>query len=76
MTCLQLGGACSKTFSANTFKEIAELSKQHGMEMYQQQDALHLKAMEEMQTLMQSPEVFQQWFEKKQKEFNALPNNE
>lgn len=34
MTCKQLGGACDKEFSANTFEEIAELSKQHGMEMH------------------------------------------
>ncbi len=27
MTCKQLGGACDATFSANTFEEIAELSK-------------------------------------------------
>ena len=76
MTCLQLGGACLITFSANTFEEIAAMSKQHGIEMYQQQDAAHIKAMEEMQTLMQSPQAFQEWLDNKRKEFNALPNNE
>ncbi len=27
MTCKQLGGACDKEFQANTFEEMAELSK-------------------------------------------------
>lgn len=76
MTCQQLGGACSISFSANTFEEIAELSKQHGMEMFQKQDAVHIKAMEKMQELMQSPEAMQQWFNNKRKEFEALPENE
>lgn len=31
MTCKQLGGACDKEFHAQTFEEMAELSKQHGM---------------------------------------------
>ncbi len=29
MTCKQLAGACDKQFKANTFKEIAEMSKKH-----------------------------------------------
>lgn len=73
MTCQQLGGACSITFSANTFDEIAELSKQHAMEMFQKQDAAHLQAMGKMQQLMQSPEAMQQWFNNKRKEFDGLP---
>ena len=76
MTCQQLGGACTISFSANTFEEIAELSKQHGMKMFQKQDAAHLQAMGEMQELMKSPEVMQQWFNNKRKEFEALPENE
>ncbi len=35
MNCNQLGGACDLEFHANTFDEIAELSKQHGMKMHQ-----------------------------------------
>ncbi|MFS4468741.1 hypothetical protein [Maribacter sp. 2210JD10-5] len=34
MTCKQLGGACDQEFRAYTFEEIAELSKNHGMEMF------------------------------------------
>ncbi len=73
MTCNQLGGACDKEFQADTFDEIAELSKKHGMEMYLQGDEQHKQAMNEMQTLMQSPEAMTAWFEGKQKEFDALP---
>jgi predicted small metal-binding protein len=73
MTCKQLGGACNKEFTANSFEEIAQLSKQHGMEMFKSGDENHLKAMNEMQTLMQSPEAMKEWFENKRKEFDALP---
>ena len=75
MTCKQLGGACDQEFHANTFEEMAELSKKHGMEMFQQQDEAHLKAMQEMKALMQSPEAMQEWFEGKRKEFETLPDN-
>lgn len=73
MTCKQLGGACDREFSANSFEEIAEMSKQHGMEMLKLEDEKHLKAMNEMKELMQSPDVMKEWFENKRKEFEALP---
>jgi len=72
MTCKQLGGACDKEFHATSFDEIAEMSKKHGMEMLQQKDDAHLKAMNEMQELMQKPEAMKEWFENKKKEFDAL----
>ena len=75
MSCSQLGGACEKKFQANSFEEIAEMSKQHGMEMLQKQDASHLEAMQKMQQLMQNPEDMQQWFEAKRQEFEALPHS-
>ena len=46
MTCKQLGGACDKIFQADTFEEIAQLSKQHGGEMFRAKDPAHLAAME------------------------------
>lgn len=73
MTCKQLGGACDEVFAAETFEEMAELSKQHGMEMFQKKDSAHLEAMNKMQELMQSPGAMQEWFENKRKEFEALP---
>ena len=73
MTCNQLGGACDLIFEANTFEEMANLSKQHGMEMFQKGDEAHLKAMDEMRSLMQSPEDMQKWFDGKRAEFDALP---
>ncbi len=72
MTCKQLGGACDREFHANSFDEIAEMSKKHGMEMFQQGDEEHLKAMNEMQELMKNPDAMKEWFETKRKEFDAL----
>ena len=43
MNCKQLGGACDKEFHANFFEEIAEVSKQHGMEMFQKKMTRILK---------------------------------
>jgi hypothetical protein len=75
MTCKELGGACELEFKANTFAEIAELSKAHGMEMFQKNDAAHLQAMGEMQKMMQDPNAMQEWFANKQNEFEALPED-
>ena len=75
MTCKQLGGACEKKFHADSFDEIAEMSKQHGMEMFQGNDEAHLKAMNEMRELMQNPDAMQAWFENKKREFEALPDD-
>ena len=74
MTCEQLGGACDLEFHAETFEEIAGLSQAHGKEMFEQMDEAHLKAMQEMQTLMQEPETLQLWMDKKRAEFDALPD--
>jgi len=73
MTCKQLGGACNTKFQANSFDEIAELSKKHGMRMYQAADQDHINAMKKMQELMKSPEAMKEWFENKRNEFDALP---
>ena len=76
MTCKQLSGACDKEFNANTFEEMAEMSKKHGMEMFEKSDADHLKAMEEMKKLMTDPKSMKEWMETKQKEFEALPESQ
>ena len=76
MNCKQLGGACDKEFHANTFEEITELSKAHGMEMFQKQDKEHLDAMNKIQELMKNSEAMTEWFESKRKEFEALPENQ
>lgn len=72
MTCKQLGGACEKQFQANTFEEIAEMSKLHGMEMFRTNDEAHLSAMKEIQILMQKPDAMKNWFDSKKREFDAL----
>ena len=33
MNCKQLGGACDQEFRAETFEEMVDLSKKHGMEI-------------------------------------------
>jgi len=75
MTCKQLGGACDHEFKANTFEEMAELSKQHGIEMFQKGDQAHMQVIGEMMKLMQSPEKMAEWMESKRKEFEALPES-
>ena len=75
MTCIQLGGACELEFQAETFEEMAELSKAHGMEMFQKQDAAHLKVMGEMKALMEKPGAMEEWFANKRKEFDAQPDD-
>ena len=75
MTCKQLGGACDNEFHANSFDEIAGMSKQHGMEMFQKKDAAHLEAMNRMQALMKRSEAMKEWFESKRREFDALPED-
>ena len=73
MTCKQLGGACDMEFQAETFQEIAELSKKHGTEMFKQRDEAHLKAMQEMSEMMNDPEAMNQWMQEKRQEFESLP---
>lgn len=73
MTCNQLGGACDLKFQADTFEEIAELSKQHGREMFQKNDKAHLDAMNAMKELMKDPNAIAEWFECKKRVFEALP---
>ena len=77
MTCKQLGGACDMEFHANTFDEISDMSKQHGMEMFQENDEPHLQAMHKMRELMQSPDSnkMQDWLKNKRAEFDALLDN-
>ena len=73
-TCAELGGSCELVFTASTIEEMAVMAQQHGMEMFQVQDASHLEAMQNMQKIMQTPDGFQKWFEEKKKQFAALPD--
>jgi len=74
MTCRQLGGACDKTFKANTFQEMAQLSQKHGIEMMKQGDQAHLEAMEKMKKLMTTPDQMNQWMQDRANEFEVLPD--
>lgn len=72
MTCRQLGGACDEKFTAETFKEIAQLSRDHGMEMFQKGDEDHIEAINAMQELMTQPGAMEEWMIEKEKLFNDL----
>jgi len=76
MTCSQLGGACEAAFQAETFEEIAAMSKAHGNEMFQKGDKAHLQAMHKMRDLMHQPDAMQQWLDEKKKAFVAMPVDE
>lgn len=75
MTCQQLGGGCEKTFHASSFEEIAVMSKEHCMEMFRLNDEAHLKAMHEMEKLMQKPEAMMEWFEARRADFENLSDS-
>ncbi len=75
MSCHELGGACDVLFTAATFEEIQEKSKQHGMEMFQKQDTPHIQAMQKMRELMQSADSdsMMKWMAEKRRAFYAKP---
>ena len=75
MNCKQLGGVCDLEFHANSFNEMAEMIRKHGMDMFRAKDEAHLRAMNEMRALMNSPEEMKSWFDKKRREFELLPED-
>ncbi len=75
MTCKNLAGACDTEFHAETFDEMAEMSKKHGMEMVEQGEQAHIEAMEKMKELMSDPEAMKEWFKTVQKMFDSLSEN-
>lgn len=74
MTCRQLGGACDIEFRAQTFEQMAELSRNHGMKMFQEHDGAHIRAMEEMMEMTKNPDQMKNWHESRKKEFDSLPD--
>ena len=75
MNCEQLGGACDLEFHAETFDEIAQMSRDHGMEMFHEKDEAHLQAMYKMQEMMNDQEALKNWIADRKKEFEALAEN-
>lgn len=75
MTCNQLAGSCDMEFHAETFDEMAKISQQHGMEMFQKGDKAHLKAMDQMKEKMNDPKAMQEWMDEKRKKFEELPED-
>lgn len=76
MTCKQMGGACEEKFSAETFAEMVELSKKHGMEMFQKGDEAHLQVMAELKELMQKPGAIEEYIAKKKQAFDDHPDDD
>jgi len=76
MTCRQLGGACDLELRAGSFDKMADLSKQHAMEMLRRGDQAHLAAMAEMESMMADPDAMKQWLDGKRQEFDALPEGD
>ena len=75
MTCRDLAGACDAEFHAETFGEMAEMSKKHATEMFAQGDRAHIDAGEKMKELMGDPEAMKVWFESLQKKFDSLSDS-
>ena len=75
MTCEQLGGPCDKEFHAETFEQMAEQSKKHGMEMFEKGDEEHIKVMNKMKEHMNDPDAMKDYMESKQKVFDSLPDD-
>lgn len=73
MTCRELGGACDHEFVADTFEELAEKSKIHGMEMFQSGDQAHAEAIAQVMALMNDPEKMTAWIDEKRALFDSLP---
>ena len=72
MTCKDLAGACDVEFHAETFDEMAEMPKKHGLEMMEQGDQAHIDAMDKMKESMSDPEAMKQWFETVRNTFEDL----
>ena len=62
-------------FHADSFDEMGDMSRKHAMEMAEKGDKEHIEKMEVMKDLMNKPEAIQEWFERVQKEFDALPED-
>jgi uncharacterized protein len=77
MTCAQLGGpeTCNYEFHAETFEEMAQMSKKHGMEMFQKDDEEHIKVMNKMKEGMNDPDAMKNYMENKKKLFDSLPDD-
>ena len=72
MTCKDLAGACDAEFHAESFDDMAQMSKMHGMAMAEQRDQAHIEAMDKMKELMSDPEAMKAWFATVRKTFDIL----
>lgn len=73
MNCNQLGGACEKIFTGNSFEELAQQSQMHAHEMMGSNDPAHMQAMGRMMDMMKTDGAVEDWMSERRKEFEALP---
>ena len=76
VTCNLLGGSCDHKITGETFEEVVEQSKAHGMEMVAKGDQGHIDAMEKAKEGMKDPVAMRSWIDEKKTEFEALPEDE
>jgi hypothetical protein len=50
---------------------MAELSKEHGKQMFQEGDRAHLVAMNQTKQLMEKPKAINEWIASKKREFDT-----
>lgn len=72
MTCRELGGACDKVFEAESFEEMAKLSKAHVMEMFGIKDQGHINAMNEMSKNCPDQTAMLAWMSERKAYFYSL----
>ena len=73
MNCNQLGGACGRVFTGNSFDELAQQSQNHGKDMVATNDAAHVQAMGKMMEFMKIEGAMEAWMSERRVEFDALP---
>lgn len=72
MTCKELGGACDHVFEADSFQEMANLSKSHAMEMFAAKDQAHIDAMNEMSQKCPDHASMLAWMSERKAYFESL----
>jgi hypothetical protein len=77
MKCRELGGPtmCNIEIHAQTFEEMVNLSKQHGMEMFKKGDEAHIAVMKKMKESMNNSNAMKNYMESTQKIFDSLPED-
>ncbi len=74
LTCRELGGACDLDFEADSFEDMASMSRLHSMEMLGQKDQEHIEAIHRMRAIMEDVSQMQNWYREKRSLFRSAPD--